>query len=118
MAQPENALVGVMYHGDPVDGDVVVSNASHWVFNGTGVVNGTRFRGLLGYETDAVYDNGYSPAGLEIVATSPDPFGNSHMVTYTAPSGRRGVRHRDHAVELGPGQLWRAQPGGRRLRSR
>jgi len=87
VAQPENSLMGVMYHTDPVDGDVVVSNASHWAFANTGVVNGTRFRGLLGYETDAVFDNGYSPSGLEILATSPDPVGNSNMVTYTAPSG-------------------------------
>ena len=87
VAQPENGLVGVQYHGDPVQGDVVVSAPSHWVYAGTGVVNGTRFRGLLGYETDAVDNNGYSPAGLEIVGASPDPFGTSHMATYTAPSG-------------------------------
>jgi len=87
VAQPENSLVGVMYHGDPVNGDVVVSQPSHWVYAGTGAVAGTRFRGLLGYETDAVFDNGFSPPGLEIVAASPDPFGVSHMATYTAPSG-------------------------------
>ena len=87
VAQPENALMGVMWHADPVDGDIAVSNASHWVYANTGVVNGTHFRGLLGYETDAVFDNGYSPDGLEIVANSPDPKGFSNMVTYTAPSG-------------------------------
>lgn len=87
VAQPENALVGVMYHGDPVQGDVVVSNPTHWVFAGTGAVAGTRLRGLLGYETDAVADNGYSPAGLVTVGASPDPFGVSHMATYTAASG-------------------------------
>jgi hypothetical protein len=87
VAQPENSLMGVMWHAEPVQGDVVVSQASHWVYANTGVVNGTRLRGLLGYETDAVFDNGYSPQGLEIVASSPDPSGFSNMVTYTAPSG-------------------------------
>jgi hypothetical protein len=87
VAQPENSLVGVMYHTDQVDGDVVVSNASHWVYANTGAVNGTHFRGLLGYETDAMFDNGYSPQGLEILANSPDPKGFSNMATYTASSG-------------------------------
>jgi hypothetical protein len=87
VAQPENSLVGVMYHGDDITGDVVVSNASHWVFAGTGVANGTHFRGLLGYESDAVADNGYSPRGLEIVGASPDRVGTSHMAVYSDPSG-------------------------------
>ena len=68
-----------------LDGDR--SNASHWVFANTGVVNGTRFTGLLGYETDAAFNNGFQPPGLEIVGASPDPIGVSNMATYTAPSG-------------------------------
>ena len=87
VAQPENSLVGVMYHGDGINGDVVVSNASHWVFAGTGALNGTHLRGLLGYEADAVSNNGFSPTGLEIVGSSPDPFGTSNMTVYTDPSG-------------------------------
>jgi hypothetical protein len=87
VAQPENSLIGVMWHADPVAGDVVVSNASHWVYANTGVVNGTHLRGLLGYETSSVFDNGYSPEGLEILANSPDPAGFSNMTTYTASSG-------------------------------
>ena len=87
VAQPENGVIGVMYHGDPVYGDIVVSDATSWIYAGTGVGNGTHFVGLLGYETDAMFSNGYAPAGLQKVAESPDDFGFSHATVYTAPSG-------------------------------
>ena len=87
VAQPENGVIGVMYHGDPVYGDIVVSDATSWIYAGTGVGNGTHFVGLLGYETDAMFSNGYGPAGLQKVAESPDDFGFSHATVYTAPSG-------------------------------
>lgn len=87
VAQPENGLIGVMYHGSPFDGDIVVSDATSWIYAGTGLSNGYHFVGLLGYETDSMYNNGYAPAGLQKVAESPDDWGFSHMTTYTAPSG-------------------------------
>jgi chitodextrinase len=87
VAQPENGLVGVMYHGDPFNGDMVVSEATNWVYRGSGVINSTRFVGLLGYETDAIADNGFSPPQLRKIADSPDTFGGSHMATYTTPAG-------------------------------
>jgi fibronectin type 3 domain-containing protein len=87
IAQPENGIIGVMYHGDPVYGDIVVADATSWIYAGTGVSNGTHFTGLLGYETDAMFSNGYAPAGLQKVAESPDDFGFSHATVYTAPSG-------------------------------
>ena len=66
---PEAALVGVEYIGDPWDGDIVVSNASHWLFNGTGLSNGSHLTGLLGYEVDAVIP-GTSPSNVQILANS------------------------------------------------
>ncbi|CAN5422920.1 hypothetical protein BH11PSE11_BH11PSE11_01630 [soil metagenome] len=87
ITQPENGLIGVMYQGSPVDGDIMVSDPNSWVYAGTGVSAGSRFVGLLGYEADAMFNNGYAPAGLKKVADSPEQFGNAHMVTYTAPSG-------------------------------
>ena len=90
--RPEEQLIGVMYAGDPVDGDIVISDASHWVFEGTGLADGAPLRGLLGYEVDAV--QGHGPAGVQILAASPwtamnDPLktGVAHMTLYTAPSG-------------------------------
>jgi hypothetical protein len=87
VAQPENGLVGVMYHGDPFNGDMVVSDATSWVYQGSGVINSTRFTGLLGYETDSIFENGYSPPQLRKIADSPDHWGGSHMATYTTPAG-------------------------------
>jgi hypothetical protein len=87
--RPEDALVGVMYESDPVQSDIVVADASSWVFEGTGVKNGDRLPGLLGYEVDRLSD--HTPPGTTLLAHSPYPFrGNtrySDMVLYTAPSG-------------------------------
>ena len=87
VAQPENGLIGVMYHGDPASGDIVVSDPTSWIYAGTGVSAGSSFRGLLGYETDALANNGYSPPGIRKVADSPDGFGGSHATLFTSPSG-------------------------------
>jgi hypothetical protein len=97
-ARPEDRLVGVMYAADPVDGDIVVSNAAHWVFAGTGLKNGDRLTGLLGYEADAM--SGDPPASIERLAHSPlrasgtaaeqsprDRATFGDMTMYTAPSG-------------------------------
>ena len=83
-----------MYAADPVDADIIVSNASHWVFAGTGLNNGDALRGLLGYEVDAIYGGG--PVTLERLAHSPfvdrgDPKATrtryADMTIYTAGGG-------------------------------
>ncbi|EHR71529.1 hypothetical protein BurJ1DRAFT_2702 [Burkholderiales bacterium JOSHI_001] len=90
--RPEEELIGVMYAADPVDGDIVVRAADHWVFAGTGLANGDRLPGLLGYEVDRVSDPAAST--VKILAESPwsklnEPSeqGLSHMSVYTAASG-------------------------------
>jgi hypothetical protein len=87
--RPEDALVGVMYESDPVQGDIVVSDASSWVFNGTGLNNGDHLPDLLGYEVDRTSD--HTPPGAERIAHSPYPFrGNTRyadMITYRTASG-------------------------------
>jgi hypothetical protein len=81
--RPENALMGIMYFYNPVDGDIVVSNAAHWAYTGTGLHNGDRLTGLLGYEVDAYYSNGSAPAGVQILGHSPIDLTNS-----TVPASR------------------------------
>ncbi len=87
--RPEDALVGVMYESDPVQNDLVISGASSWVFEGTGLKNGDHLPGLLGYEVDRSSD--HTPPGTTRLAHSPYPFHGgtrySDMVVYTAPSG-------------------------------
>jgi len=89
---PEETLIGVMYAGDPVDADIVIEAADHWVFAGTGLAPGAVLPGLLGYEVDAV--QGHSPPGLQVLAASPwtalsdaQRQGVAHMSVYTASSG-------------------------------
>jgi hypothetical protein len=85
--RPENALIGVMYAFGPKDkgdlnGDIIASKndplqnktASHWAYTNTDITIGAtigNFKGFLGYEADRVFDNGYTPAGLSIIASSP-----------------------------------------------
>ena len=49
--RPEALMVGLEYVfplGDPFDSDMIVYDASHWMFNGTGLVKGDKIPGLLG----------------------------------------------------------------------
>ncbi len=89
-ARPEAAMIGVMYVADPVDADVVVDDASHWAFAGTGLARGGVLPGLLGYEVDAIASA--SPPGLARLAHSPFALasgesGYADMTLYQAPSG-------------------------------
>src|SRR5262249_29617153 len=71
VAQPEEALIGTMYElgADNANNDMVVANASHWVFANTGLANGDTLPGLVGYECDRM--QGSSPAGTVDLAHSP-----------------------------------------------
>jgi hypothetical protein len=108
--RPENALLGVAYIGDWGAGNVyngldyVISNATDPYYANTGLQNGDRLVGLVGYEWDAVLNNGFSPAGLVVLSASPVPSGGltplgllppgtidtiSNSVRYTAASGAK-----------------------------
>jgi hypothetical protein len=65
-ARPENSLLGVMYElWSNVDAHpLIVKNASHWVYEGTGVKEGDTLSHVVGYEWDRVFDNGQSPPSL------------------------------------------------------
>ncbi|MBO9127515.1 MULTISPECIES: N,N-dimethylformamidase beta subunit family domain-containing protein [unclassified Rhizobium] len=73
--RPENALIGVAYVSEQdsiYEGfDFIVSNATDPIYAGTGLKNGDRLKGLVGYEWDAVQDNRETPAGLVILSKSP-----------------------------------------------
>jgi CheY-like chemotaxis protein len=89
-AQPEDALVGVMYDYSPVDNDILVVNPSHWVFAGTGLNNGSHLPGLLGYEVDREF--GHQPSNTVVLAHSPYTTNSgstqfADMTIYQASSG-------------------------------
>lgn len=96
VSMPEDALMGVGIVREYVSGDMVISNASHWVFQHTGLTNGSTLIGLLGFEVDGIL--GHQPATTEILCTSvatelPNSRNPtiesaiSHMVIYTWSSG-------------------------------
>jgi Domain of unknown function (DUF4347)/Domain of unknown function (DUF4082) len=105
--RPENALLGVMYVGQTSDVtggfDFVVSNAADPYYAGTGLKNGDKIPGLVGYEWDGVVNNGLTPAGLVVLSSSPanpdagvgpglpagTPTNVSNAVRYTAASGAK-----------------------------
>jgi hypothetical protein len=92
VSRPEERMKGSQYIRDPVDGDMIVTDASHWVFHGTGLANGSRLTGLLGYEVDGRF--GGEPANTATLTSTPvvnEPNGQpgqySQMTYYTAGSG-------------------------------
>ncbi|MGC8712879.1 MAG: N,N-dimethylformamidase beta subunit family domain-containing protein, partial [Leptodesmis sp.] len=106
--RPENALMGVMYTGDwgsyniHNGSDYIVTNASDPYYANTGLRNGDVLRGLVGYEWDAVVNNGATPTGLvTLTQGNTPPLGAlpllpagtnpaiSNAVRYTAPSGAK-----------------------------
>jgi hypothetical protein len=88
--RPEDEMIGVMFeggHGE--DTDIVIEDASSWVFAGTGLKKGDHLKGLLGYEADRMF--GSAPVGTHRIAHSPYKVGQqtrySDMTIYTASSG-------------------------------
>jgi hypothetical protein len=82
---PEDAFVGVMYNFYPVKTDMVISNASNWIFAGAGLANGSIVRGIIGYEADREF--GDQPSNTVVLAHS--PWNGSYVDTtwYSASSG-------------------------------
>ena len=103
--RPENALMGVLYigdHGALYGGfDHVVTNAADPYYAFTGLNNGDKLTALVGYEWDAIVNNGFTPSGIitlgsstvtptEIAPGIPStPTQIAHAVRYTATSGAK-----------------------------
>ena len=95
VSRPEDALVGVMYETASLSGDMVVMNASHWIWEGTGLQNADHLAGLLGYEVDRIF--GDAPPWIELVAHSPyEAMGNVGCPGVNPPGCE--VRYSDMAV--------------------
>jgi hypothetical protein len=105
--RPENALLGVMYVGDNAAQlyggfDYIVVNAGDKYYQNSGYGEGASAGPLVGYEWDAVVNNGFTPSGLVVLSSSPTdpttiapglPPGTSsaisNAVRYTATSGAK-----------------------------
>jgi len=89
VGRPEDILVGQMWETWPAEGDIVITDASHWIFEQTGLKNGDHLTGLLGYEVDRMWS--HSPAGTYRITYSTYKYygetRHSDMTVYTARSG-------------------------------
>jgi hypothetical protein len=87
--RPEESLIGVMYDGNPIDGDIIISTSDHWSMQGTELQAGDRLPRLLGYEADRSFGN--APADTTILAQSAYMFEDrphlAHMASYSLPTG-------------------------------
>jgi len=68
---PESSLTGTLYESNPVSAPYVVASPHAWMFAGTGVQKGTRFRGLVGIEYDRVNPGAPVERPIEILSHSP-----------------------------------------------
>ncbi|WP_041855405.1 N,N-dimethylformamidase beta subunit family domain-containing protein [Candidatus Korobacter versatilis] len=94
VSNPEQRVLGAMYNGSLyTPADLVVSDASSWVFANTGLENGSHVPLVVDGEMDS--DLGFGPANLNIVAQSPAVVialgvlynRNADMTWYQASSG-------------------------------
>ncbi len=97
--RPENALIGIMF-SNQIDTTKQSSfpwevdpSAKSWLLDGTGLQPGQQYGcDLVGYEWDRIFNNGATPPGLQVLATSHTTSGNntadiSNTTYYIAPSG-------------------------------
>lgn len=93
VGRPENALLGIMFDKwQSVRAPLVVVDEEHFLFRNTGLREGDLIPGLMGYETDAVTDNGHTPPGLRLAASTgvvgvEGNIGRADTVSYRADSG-------------------------------
>jgi hypothetical protein len=88
---PEDAILGEMWECNPVRADMVITDASNWMFAGSGLVNGSHISGIVGPEFDHYSPTPPTPPNVTVVAQSPVTCDGeamqANMTYYTAPSG-------------------------------
>lgn len=88
---PESALLGEMWQCNPVRANMVITDPTNWVFNGTGLTQGSQIAGIVGPEYDHFSPNVPNPGDVTVLASSPVDCNGLHstanMTYYNAPSG-------------------------------
>lgn len=95
MGAPEQSLIGVQYAGRvPEPRPLVVRNAGHWLWEGTGAGEGDELAGLVAGEADRYYPRTSLPRYRERILLAHSPYQDTqgvlrHQETslYQAPSG-------------------------------
>ncbi len=68
---PESSLIGTLYEGFPAIADYVVHTPDAWMFAGTGVRKGSRFKVLIGIEYDRVTPGYPVERPIQVLSHSP-----------------------------------------------
>ncbi len=66
----ESSLTGTLYESNPATADFVVVSPDAWLFRGTGVREGSRFRGLVGTEYDRVNPGYHVERPIQVLSHS------------------------------------------------
>ena len=86
---PEDAFIGVEYGNVVTRADIVINDASSWVFANTGLQNGSTLPQMLGKEVDGLA--GEPPPGIDLLSHTPYLINGvtrySDMTVYTNSSG-------------------------------
>jgi hypothetical protein len=93
---PPNELVGSTYLGYGIDAPLVVSDASAWLYVGTGLKNGDELPGVIRSDFNGYVPSSVDPANVEILAHSPatpstGTPGHADTVYYTDATSNGGV---------------------------
>jgi hypothetical protein len=68
---PESSVIGTIYESYPAVADYVVATPDAWMFAGTGVRKGTKFRSLIGIEYDRVNPGYPLERPIQVLSHSP-----------------------------------------------
>ena len=99
VGRPEQTLIGIQFStlndfttDGSANGDFVVQNTYHWVYNGTGFADGDVVPKIIGYEIDTFFPNTPKPVGQGYTLLAESPFvdfannvENAHASIYQAP---------------------------------
>jgi hypothetical protein len=111
------AQIGEEYSGYLAPGltaPMVIADASSWIFQGTGLHDGSSLPGVIGSDFDHVIDSSATPSDVDVLAHSPialsqatvsgggwDGETYSDMVYFTSPHGKAGVIDTGNNVWIG-----------------
>jgi hypothetical protein len=90
VSRPESQLIGSTYQDIAANADMVVTDPSSWVFEGTGLTANQHLPSLVQGEFDRYVPGGGGPDNLDVIAHSVVPNRNhnySDVTWYTVPGG-------------------------------
>jgi len=93
VSEPESLLIGSTYQDIEAKADMVVTDASSWLFAGTGLTQGQQLPNVVVGEFDQYVPGAPGPTNLDVVAHSvvPNRGHNYSDVTWYAVDGGGGV---------------------------